>query len=72
MAAARKAKTCSECGAELRLGPAPCPLCGHDHGSADAKSDDWTRPGDADGYQATVRDLRDELKKLRDEGAEAV
>ena len=71
MAAAKKAKTCSECGAELRLGPAPCPLCGHEH-DAPSSSDDWKRPADADGYQATVRDLREQLKKLRDEGAEAV
>lgn len=55
----------------MRLGPAPCPLCG-----AEQEPDkSWAVPVkaiDPDYYQASVRDLREQLKKLRDEGAEAV
>jgi hypothetical protein len=71
VAAAKKPSKCHECGAELRLGPAPCPLCG-------AKKDadkNWTVPikaVDPDHYQASVRELREILKELRDGGAEAV
>ena len=35
-----KAKKCAECGAELRLRSAPCPLCGTDPEEAeDSKSE---------------------------------
>ena len=71
MAAAKKPDKCHECGAELRLGPAPCPLCGAEQDPEKA----WAVPVkavDPDYYQARVRELRDQLKKLRDEGAEAV
>jgi predicted amidophosphoribosyltransferase len=63
-----KPEKCSECGAELRLRPASCPLCG---------TDLWTAPEvvavpeDEETYQSNVRQLRDELKRLRDE-AQAV
>lgn len=71
MAAVKKPDKCQECGAELRLGPAPCPLCGCEQ----YNDKGWTAPArntDPDDYQANVRDLREQLKKLRDEGAEAV
>jgi len=70
-AAKKKPDKCHECGAELRLGPAPCPLCGAEQDAAKT----WDVPAknaDPDDYQANVRDLREQLKKLRDEGAEAV
>lgn len=71
MAAAKKPDKCHECGAELRLGPAPCPLCG----AEEAADESWTVPVkavDPDHYQASVRELREQLRKIRDEGAEAV
>jgi len=69
-AAKKKPDKCHECGAELRLGPAPCPLCGAD----EAPEKNWIAPpkNAPDEYQANVRDLREQLKKLRDEEAEAV
>ena len=70
-AAKKKLNKCHECGAELKLGPAPCPLCGTEQ---DAEKN-WNAPpkkADPDDYQASVRDLREQLRKLRDEGAEAV
>jgi uncharacterized Zn finger protein (UPF0148 family) len=61
-----KAKHCSECGAELRLRPTRCPLCGAGAGAeVEAKTDPET-------YQSNVRLLRDELRKLREADAEAV
>ena len=61
---------CSECGAELRLRPHRCPLCG-----ADAGRDVKPKPRKTltvDRYQEDVRALREQLKKLREGGAEAV
>lgn len=59
---------CSECGAELRLGPTRCPLCGADPGMAEKP-----RPvADPDGYHSKVQELREQLAKLREGGAEAV
>lgn len=64
-------KRCSECGAELKAGPARCPLCGAEPGAPDER--DWSaKTENVDHYQSDVRDLRDQLKKLRGEDAEAV
>jgi uncharacterized Zn finger protein (UPF0148 family) len=65
---ARKSRPhCGECGAELTIGSDRCPLCGTE----------WTsvkRPViyDRDRYQAAIRDLREELRRIRREDAEAV
>jgi transcription initiation factor IIE alpha subunit len=62
-----KPEKCSECGAELRLRPASCPLCGADLA-------EWPAPRsepNEDTYQSNVRQLRDELKRLRDEAQTA-
>ena len=63
-------KRCSECGAELRLGPARCPLCGSDPSA----TRNWApkKADDVDHYQADLRKLRAQLKELREEDAEAV
>ncbi len=62
---AKRKEMCSECGAELRLGPARCPLCGAEPSVPLAATD-------ADRYHSNVQELRDQLRKLREEGAEAV
>lgn len=61
-------KKCSECGAELRLRPHRCPLCGTEVGAA---NNDRPAETNVERYQEGLRDLRKQLKKLRDE-AEAV
>ncbi|HYO60854.1 MAG TPA: hypothetical protein VEU29_03040 [Actinomycetota bacterium] len=61
-------ENCSECGAELKLRPASCPLCGRDTPFV-AKERVHI---DLDDYQTNVRLLRDELHKIRREEAEAV
>lgn len=65
-------KECAECGAELSLHSAPCPLCGTDP-EAPPKSASWKAPvkktkpaADVDGYQSDLRKLREELKRLRE------
>jgi predicted amidophosphoribosyltransferase len=69
----KKKELCSECGAELQAGPARCPLCGADAADKSGhKNVDWERPTSVKSYQDDVRSLREELKRLRDEGAEAV
>ena len=60
-------KKCSECGAELRLRPHRCPLCGADVSEAKKEVPETN----VERYQEGLRDLRKQLKKLRDE-AEAV
>jgi predicted amidophosphoribosyltransferase len=64
-----KAEKCSACGAELRLRPHRCPLCG-----ADVRDKPVTRKKTVavDRYQEDIRALREQLKRLRDGGAEAV
>lgn len=59
---------CSECGAEFRLGPASCPLCGASREDTPGKE----ASSDPDTYHSNVRQLRDELQRLRDQDAEAV
>ncbi len=59
---------CSECGAELRLRPASCPLCGRDTPFVPKERVHI----DLDDYQSNVRSLRDELHRIRQDDAEAV
>lgn len=61
-------KKCSECGAELRLRPHRCPLCGAEVGKPPPES---PPAKSVEKYQEGLRDLRKQLKKLRDD-AEAV
>jgi hypothetical protein len=58
--------SCRECGAELRLRSAPCPLCGAE---TDSKPRRTVRSPveDVDAYQKKLRLLRKELKQLREE-----
>ena len=63
-----KGEYCSECGAELKLRPASCPLCGAAVSDGSPPADTWN----AEAYQSNVRDLREELRKLRNHDAEAV
>lgn len=65
---AKKPEMCSECGAELRLGPARCPLCGCEPSQAGEPE----VISDPEGYHSRVQELRDQLRRLREGGAEAV
>ena len=58
---------CGECGAELKLGPATCPLCGAEPSTESSK----TRQPDVDEYQSNVRRLRSQLAKLRNDDLRA-
>ena len=61
------AKRCAECGAELRLRSAPCPLCGTDPEEVEATKTKKPDPvTDVAGYQKDLRKLREELKRLRE------
>jgi predicted amidophosphoribosyltransferase len=62
---------CNGCGAELELGPDRCPLCGGDAHLKKVKPKREKAPS-VDDYQQNVRELRKQLKRLRDDGAEAV
>ena len=78
-----KAKLCSECGVELKLDPATCPLCGASTGlvsdwsgtkkkkKAEVISFKPTQPEEVDDYQAKLRKLRESLKELREDAQEA-
>ena len=66
-----KAQRCSECGAELRLSSASCPLCGTEPGAEKRPTHAPVKPIDKDSYQSDLRALREQLRRLRD-GAEAV
>ena len=63
-----KAENCSECGAELKLHPHRCPLCGME---VDKGATDMPAQKSIERYQEGMRELRKQLKKLRDD-AEAV
>jgi len=58
---------CSECGAELRLGPTRCPLCGSERGVEKPLPIE-----DPETYHSRVQELRKQLTKLREGSAEAV
>ena len=59
------AKKCAECGAELELGSAPCPLCGTE--ATSKTSERKPKPvADVATYQSDLRKLREELKQLRE------
>jgi hypothetical protein len=63
-----KTPGCEECGAQLKLGLDSCPLCG-----ADLSTERTAKgPADAETYHSNVRELREELRKLRSHDAEAV
>ena len=64
----KKTEHCSECGAELKLRPASCPLCGAEVSDGSPPAGSWN----AEAYQSNVRELREQLRKLRNDGAEAV
>ena len=62
---------CRGCGADLVLGADRCPLCGAEAGTTESRKPKRERLTVED-YQSDVRSLREQLKRLRDEGAEAV
>jgi hypothetical protein len=67
MPEASKAKRCTECGAELELGPGSCPLCG----AAVTTAPVDPAEADVERYHSNVRALRSELSRLRRRGLRA-
>ena len=60
--------TCSGCGAEVRFGPASCPLCGKFVGNPPPAQTVRRKVGQTvEDYQEDLRKLREELDKLRKE-----
>ena len=64
-----KTPRCEECGAQHELGLDSCPLCGAEF-SPEATGKEKTP--DAETYHSNIRDLREELRRLRSHDAEAV
>ena len=62
---------CRECGAGVTAGLASCPLCGAEEGARKSQADP-AEVVDIDTYQQDVRELREQLRRLREEGADAV
>ena len=62
--------TCGGCGAQLKLRPASCPLCGEAMKKREVVR--FEQAPDPDDYRSNVRALRDELMRLRSAEAEAV
>lgn len=62
--------TCGGCGAQLRLRPASCPLCGEAMKEREVAV--FEAASELDDYRSNVRALRDELMRLRHGEAEAV
>ena len=67
--------TCGGCGAQLRLRPTSCPLCGEELKQREVARFEAVHleaVDDPESYRSNVRALRDELKRLRHGEAEAV
>lgn len=62
--------TCGGCGAQLKLRPTSCPLCGEAMKEREVVR--FEAVLDQDDYRSNVRALRDELMRLRHGEAEAV
>jgi predicted amidophosphoribosyltransferase len=61
------ATTCGGCGAEVRFGPASCPLCGKFVGNPPPAKTKRAAARNVEDYQEDLRKLREELDKLRKE-----
>ena len=60
---------CRECGAGLRPGLAACPLCGAETKQPAAPV--AKQSGTVDDYQSAIRSLKEKLRRLREDNAEA-
>ena len=58
---------CSGCGAEVRFGPASCPLCGTGVDAEPKTPVKRQKKQSIDDYHEDLRRLREELDKLRKE-----